>query len=199
MQYWATSDFHLQHFNIIRYTNRPFKTLEEMNNAILRNFNERVKKDDIVYFLGDYIFRNSPGGKVGEGEISKAKEWQGKFNGYWIYLKGNHDNNNSLKTLNHRLIVQFGGIYIGMTHKPDDAIIEDEQHYYPLNLVGHVHNNWTTKSIERNGKYSLLLNVGCDVHKFRPINFDEIKSIFDKWYLNHPSRKSINKLITAKG
>ncbi len=197
MQYWACSDFHLSHFNIIKYCGRPFKSLEEMNETLIKNTNERVKPNDIVYFLGDYCFRNSPGGKKGEGETLKAEEFQKKFHGKWVYLAGNHDRNNSLKTLNHRLIIKFGGIYIGMTHRPEDVIVEDEKHYYPLNLVGHVHNAWTTKEIKsKEGKISLLLNVSCDVHKFRPISFDEIKSIFDKWLANHPKRKEINKCLT---
>jgi len=196
MKYWACSDFHLSHFNIIRYTNRPFKSLEEMNNTIIKNVNERVKPNDIVYFLGDYVFRNSPGGKKGEGETIKAEEFQKKFNGQWIYLAGNHDRNNSLKTLNQRLIIKFGGMYVGMAHKPEDIIIEDEQHYYPLNLCGHVHTAWTTKEITSRGKHSLLINCSVDVHQFRPINFDEIKAIWDKWYNNHPQRKAINKCLT---
>jgi calcineurin-like phosphoesterase family protein len=199
MQYWACSDFHLQHFNIIKYCNRPFKSLEEMNETIIKNFNERVKPNDIVYFLGDYLFRNSPGGKPGEGETSKAEVWQKKFNGQWIYLSGNHDKNNSLKSLNHRLIAKFGGMYVGMTHRPENVIIEDEQHYYPLNLVGHVHNAWETKEITKNGKFSLLINCSVDVHKFYPINFDELKAIYDQWYTKHPSRKFINKLLITKG
>ena len=151
MQYWACSDFHLSHFNIIKYCNRPFKSLEEMNETLIKNTNERVKPNDIVYFLGDYCFRNSPGGKKGEGETLKAEEFQKKFHGKWVYLAGNHDRNNSLKTLNHRSIIKFGGIYIGMTHRPEDVIIEDEKHYYPLNLVGHVHNAWVTKDRDAMG------------------------------------------------
>jgi calcineurin-like phosphoesterase family protein len=196
MQYWACSDFHLQHYNIINYCSRPFKKLEEMDEKIIRNVNERVKPNDIVYFLGDYCFRNSPGGKKGEGETLKAEVWQKRFNGQWIYLAGNHDRNNSLKTLNHRLIIKFGGMYVGMTHKPDDVIIEDEQHYYPLNLVGHVHKSWVTKEISKNGKYSLLINCSVDVHNFYPINFDEIKAIWDKWYSTTPHRKAVNKCLT---
>jgi hypothetical protein len=131
--------------------------------------------------------------------------WDVEVKNHIIFIEKNGkplitgNSNNSLKTLNHRLIIKFGGIYIGMTHRPEDVIVEDEKHYYPLNLVGHVHNAWVTKEIKnKEGKISLLLNVSCDVHKFRPINFDEIKAIFDKLLSNHPKRKEINKCLVTK-
>ena len=51
---WFTADFHLGHKNIIRYCNRPFQTVEEMNQEILERLNSRVKPTDILYFLGDF-------------------------------------------------------------------------------------------------------------------------------------------------
>jgi len=44
---WFTSDFHLGHFNIIRYCNRPFADTREMNAAILERLNALVKPDDV--------------------------------------------------------------------------------------------------------------------------------------------------------
>ena len=51
---WFTADFHLGHKNIIRYCNRPFDTVEEMNRTILDRLNNLVKANDILYFLGDF-------------------------------------------------------------------------------------------------------------------------------------------------
>ncbi len=54
MNYWWTSDYHFSHANIIRYCirycNRPFETVEEMNETIIRKHNERVKPEDTVFF-----------------------------------------------------------------------------------------------------------------------------------------------------
>ena len=49
---WFTADFHLGHKNIIRYCNRPFDTVEEMNRTIIERLNSLVKTNDILYFLG---------------------------------------------------------------------------------------------------------------------------------------------------
>lgn len=197
MQYWATSDLHLGHFNIIRYTNRPFKTWQEMNDTLIRNWNERVKPDDIIYHIGDFCFKNGLTGKSGEGVPIKSNEYIKKLNGKIIFLKGNHDNNNSLKTLNHRLVLKYGNIYFNLCHNPKDAIIEDSL-YYPVNLVGHIHNLWDIKEITNKDKVSLLINVGVDVRKFRPISFDEIKTIYDRWLSNHSKRKEIRKWLLTQ-
>ena len=39
---WFTADFHLGHKNIIRYCNRPFDTVEEMNRTIIERLNSLV-------------------------------------------------------------------------------------------------------------------------------------------------------------
>ena len=45
------SDLHLDHYNIIKYCNRPFSSVREMNYLIVNNWNTTVKDNDIVYFL----------------------------------------------------------------------------------------------------------------------------------------------------
>ena len=73
MKYWFTADYHLGHANIIKYCNRPFKSLEHMNSEIIRRHNSRVKPNDTVFFLGDFCFKNSK--NRGEGINLKAEHW----------------------------------------------------------------------------------------------------------------------------
>ena len=53
---WLISDTLFDHENIIRYCNRPFRSVEEMNSVMLRNWNRTVRPEDLVYFLGDMSF-----------------------------------------------------------------------------------------------------------------------------------------------
>ena len=54
---YFTSDLHLGHNNIIRLCNRPFASLEEMDEALIGNWNRVVTNGDTVYVIGDLMFR----------------------------------------------------------------------------------------------------------------------------------------------
>jgi calcineurin-like phosphoesterase family protein len=197
-QLLLTADLHLGHSNVIRYDTRPFENIDQMNKEMIRRFNERVKEEDTCIIVGDFCFKNSPHGKEGEGLPVHAKNYIKQLNGIKVFVRGNHDRNNSVQTKIERLVLKVGGIYINVCHKPDDAIVFDDK-YYSLNLVGHVHNAWKTREIIKNGKISLMINVGVTTNNYYPYTFDEIKAIYDKWLSAHPQRKNINKLIITKG
>lgn len=165
MKLFLTSDCHFGHDNIRKYCNRPFKTVEEMNARIIKNWNERVKPEDTVIHIGDFCFKNTPGGKPGEGMINRADFYRKRLNGNIVFVKGNHDNNNSCKTKIISLVIDYANQQINCVHDPVHY-----NSYYELNLVGHVHGLW---KIKREGK-CILFNVGVDVNNFRPVFIEEI-------------------------
>lgn len=69
---------HFGHANIIKLANRPFDTVEEMDETLIRNWNETVSPTDHVYHLGDFAFRDH-------------LKYLGKLNGHIFRLNGNHD------------------------------------------------------------------------------------------------------------
>jgi calcineurin-like phosphoesterase family protein len=73
------SDTHFDHENIIRYCNRPFKDLSEMNREIVTRWNMAVRPQDTVFFVGDLCFGN------------RSKMWLNALNGNKILIRGNHD------------------------------------------------------------------------------------------------------------
>ena len=177
MKTWFTSDYHLGHANIIKYCERPFKDLYHMNSTIIRNHNERIKPGDSVFFLGDFCFRNTKGEKDGEGELSTADFYIQQLNGDFVFIKGNHDNNNSLKTKILGVVIEIDNKQIYLVHKPDDY-----NPAYPINFVGHVHELWKFKKL-KDGTH--LINIGCDQWNFMPISYNEIMTEYTKWKKNN--------------
>ncbi|MHA1170134.1 MAG: metallophosphoesterase family protein [Candidatus Hodarchaeales archaeon] len=181
MRKWFTSDQHFGHQKIIRYCQRPFRTLDEMNSEMIRRWNERVKPDDLVFQLGDFCFKGgSEGGRL------PATVYSDQLNGNKIFLKGNHDNNNSNKTNIESITINMGGSKILLIHRPFDTFrLGDHINYYDMVFCGHVHNNWIVK-FPGEYKYNFkeneipLINLSVDVWNFMPVSFDEIYRKFQK-------------------
>jgi len=172
-----TSDFHLNHFNIIKYTNRPFKSLDEMNSTIIKRFNERVDKNDTVFYLGDFIFKSGSG--RGEGEPDKAISFREQLKcKNIIFLEGNHDKKgkNSLKTPIKKIIIYYGGKDICLVHDP---IYLDWN--YSFCICGHVHEKWMFREFQRNGKKVHCCNVSVEQWNYYPITWDEINQRYNMW------------------
>lgn len=162
-----TSDTHFGHANIIKYCNRPFKLLEKMDETLIRNWNERVKPIDTVIFAGDFCFTNTK--DSGEGTRKKYSWYKEQLNGDKIFLQGNHDRNNKVKSNVMSLVVRLHKKDIFVTHRPSDIVFG-----YDLYLVGHVHEKWKHKIINDGERKYILINVGVDVWNFKPVKIDEI-------------------------
>lgn len=152
MKYWFTSDTHFGHENIIKYCNRPFSSIQEMNRKLILNWNKVVESNDVVVHIGDFCFGD-------------PLEYLKQLNGHIVFIKGNHDNKKSLNARILNLDMMINSIHIYCTHLP-----ENYSRKYKLNLVGHVHEKWKVKKT----KYSTLVNIGVDVWDYMPVSFDEI-------------------------
>lgn len=78
---WFTADHHFGHANIIKYTDRPWATVEEMDAALVEAWNGRVQPDDTVYHLGDFTL----GGN--DAFVRYVKQLNGHIN----FVPGGHD------------------------------------------------------------------------------------------------------------
>ena len=81
MKYYI-SDLHLFHENAIEFDHRPFTSLQEMHDTILKNWNERVTNGDMVYILGDVSMR---------GKKEDLIAFVAQLKGRKVLIKGNHD------------------------------------------------------------------------------------------------------------
>src|SRR3990172_2849797 len=84
-----TSDTHFYHQNIIKYCKRPFKYADEMNEVMIKNWNNTITDDDEVYHLGDFALCSPTGA---ENIVRRLK-------GKKYLIRGNHDHKNVLKVL----------------------------------------------------------------------------------------------------
>lgn len=139
---------------------------------LIRRHNSRVKSDDVVIHLGDFCFRNTAGGKEGEGNLNKADYYLNKLNGKIIVIQGNHDNNNSMKTIIKSMVLEIGGHEIFAVHNP-----EDYNSQFKINFVGHIHELW---KFQQKGA-TTLINVGVDVNNFYPVSINEILEEYQRW------------------
>jgi len=151
------------------------QSLNNMNRELIRRWNEKVKSEDVVFHIGDFCFKNSSS-KRGEGIKINSSKWEENLNGKIIHLKGNHDKNNSTKTIIERLVIGYGGKRINLVHIPDFADVN-----YEINFTGHVHNKWEIKRIRRGENFTDCINVGVDVWNFYPVTFEEINRRYSKW------------------
>ena len=76
-----TADPHFGHENIIRHCKRPFASVDEMDAALIRNWNATVGPRDEVYILGDFTMRPA----------AQAHEYLAALNGRKYFIRGNHD------------------------------------------------------------------------------------------------------------
>ena len=172
VQLFFTSDFHLDHKNIIGHSNRPFnpRNVEAMNEKIISNFNEKVAKRDIVYFLGDFAWTKNP---------KRLWYFANKLNGLWTFVMGNHDYAFNLKPFFHEfgesvvdlVTIRWQKEKLILCHYPMESW--DASHHGSWHLHGHVHSHMQRK----NGK---KMDIGVDANSFWPVSFDDVKRYMDK-------------------
>lgn len=170
------SDTHFNHKNIIKYCNRPFKNIEEMNKVLIENWNNTVTDFDTIFHLGDVALTNE----------SEMKEIIPKLKGKKILIKGNHDKKSKefFRSVGFEIIpdnpLKLDTEKLILSHEPlaDKEIPEGY-----INIHGHIHNNPlhkinpTTNEMEYPEElYSekLHINVSVDVIDFKPISLEEL-------------------------
>lgn len=166
------ADTHFDHRNIINFCNRPFSGIEEMNEALIDNWNRTVKITDTVYILGDFCMRNS------------QQRWHDllvRLNGKIHFIHGNHD-----KAFKKKWAEEF--LAYGLIESYQDYLEINMDRYpiilfhYPIrswdkcmhgsiHLFGHVHGKVPS--------YFRAVDVGVDNHEitsdYRPVSWQEVK------------------------
>ena len=186
---WFTSDPHYCHSNVMRYNNRPWSDVKDMNKALTDNWNEVVGDNDVVFILGDFYWAKDPWA---------VKKKLDELKGAQIFiLLGNHDTSEQFSKVRDKRIqiisdtamVFVSGIDEDKPSREHELMVSHFPlatwpHFYrgTINLHGHIHSGPRNGSdIDRPG-FDLILkphktyDVGVDNNNYTPV---EIRTILN--------------------
>ncbi len=166
---YFTADLHFGHSNVISYENRPFQTVEEMDGALIQNWNRRVSPEDEIFILGDLTLKGP----------EKANAVLEQLQGRKYLVRGNHDGYVERAAFcqahfqwvkdYHELVYQ-GRRFI-LCHYP--LLSWNGMWRGAVHLHGHQHNPPCYN--EENRKIGLArLDVGVDAQNMAPISLEEL-------------------------
>jgi len=173
MEWFFTADEHYYHKNIIKYSDRPFKNIDEMNKVLIDRHNEVVLKKDTVVHAGDICF----------GSPKRLLEILQQLNGNHILLMGSHDvalkrivkksnyaekkYENLFMYRGRRLETKINGKFVVIDHYC--LRTWPLSHYNSWHLYGHSHGK-----LEPIGK---SWDIGVDANNYYPVSFARIHDI----------------------
>ncbi len=182
------SDTHFNDERVAALCGRPFKSIQEHDQALVNNWNKKVTNNDIVYFVGDICTNFFP------GVIDLLKS----LNGEKYLVVGNHDmdaieeykSSGIFKKVEYIMIIKDQGRDVILSHQPLmdwDTVIRGSYLIY-----GHIHNKTIKNGIEYQQikdyyKNKKAYNAGVDVTNFEPVTLDELiklKEINNGTYFN---------------
>ena len=180
-----TSDTHFYHSNIIKYCDRPFAHSGDMNEELVRKWNEVIPPDGVVFHLGDVSLNARP------NSLDKLLH---SLNGTKYLIIGNHERDALRKEY---IRSQWEGIYdIAEIFINDVEVTYKKQHivmcHYPMltwnashrgswQLFGHVHGGLSNKGIIKHSPAQM--DVGVDTNNFYPYTYQQVKETITKQYM----------------
>lgn len=159
MTTYFISDTHFSHSNIIKYESRPFATVQEMDNEIVKRWNSVVKKSDTVIVLGDFALAPFP----------QVSNFCARLYGTKWLIMGNHDQRKSVNwwhKAGFAKVFEFPIIYKDfyiLSHQP--VYLNEATPY--VNFHGHIH----SKTLSYKG----YVNCSVECINYTPISFEAIK------------------------
>ena len=139
MKTYITSDTHWGHRNIMSFcpvSRARFRNdVDYMNEAMVKEWNDLVEPEDLVYILGDVAFLPA----------TKAVEYMRRLNGRKILVQGNHDRKllkdpefyGCFEEVHHYLDINYAGTKVVMFHYPIAEF--DQMHRGAVHFHGHLH------------------------------------------------------------
>ncbi len=185
---YFTSDIHWGHAGVIKYCDRPFADVNEMNEALIKNWNNSVKPEDTIYVLGDMA-------------LCPYKEFEPiakRLNGTKYLIQGNHDHYSisQYERAGFKVFLEvkmkIAGQTVRLSHYPYALPWWKRPFAYKSELrfldrrPPKIKGEWLMHG-HTHTKYKIAdnrLHVGVDANNFRPVSFKEIESWIGKYNKN---------------
>ena len=187
---WFTSDWHLGHDNVVKFSNRPFNDINEMNEKIILNTLSVLRPGDELYFLGDLAWRRYDLNTFFD-------KWPKNVNFHWII--GNHDRSwepfkKRCASIDNAKKIHIGENTVILNHYP--MFTWDKSHYNSWLLFGHHHrNSHGTEIVQEFMLKGKMLNVNLEFNNYMPYPEEEITKIMmsrpDNWDLINRAGSSV--------
>jgi calcineurin-like phosphoesterase family protein len=171
MNMWFTSDIHFGHANIIKYCKRPYKNVSEMDEALIKNWNDRVSPKDYIYVIGDFAL----------SKPDYANRILRRLNGEKVLIEGNHDygclNDAEFRSQFRAIHKMFElDVELPGSDKRKTRIVMchyamrvwNKSHHGAIHLYGHSHGSLP------DDPRSLSMDVGVDANNYAPISLEEV-------------------------
>lgn len=144
---WLMSDLHLGHNQPFIYEKRGFKTIEEHNEALIRNIKQCVGEDDEFFILGDLTL----------GDLDAAAPFLRQIPGHVHVILGNHDTERRIEfyqslgwDVQFATCIKWKKYSFYLSHYPticaNDG--EDKLSLATINIYGHNHQDWNWRPEE---------------------------------------------------
>ena len=136
----VVSDTHFFHEKIIGWSRTQYKTVDEMNEEIIRIWNSKINPEDTVLHLGDFAFGT---------DLEAIENVIKRLNGNISLILGNHDTSFKVKELYVRYFKILGSLTMGkyyFSHEPlhfeaiNPAQLRSDGRQAVINVHGHLHN-----------------------------------------------------------
>ena len=181
MDYYI-SDTHFGHEAIIRFCDRPFASVAEMDRVLIESWNARVGEDDDVWVLGDVVFDR-------DGDPARYLK---KLNGRKHLLIGNHDEAYALQVDPATGQTPFGSYFESIDYalrRTDEKGRKLWMAHYPLMegprdtwvLYGHIHNHRDQGYWDVLRNMDRALNCSAEVNGYMPVTFEELVANNERW------------------
>lgn len=172
---YFTSDTHFGHSNVIQFEGRPFQTAEEMDEALIRNWNGKVGPEDEIYILGDFTMKGP----------TQANAFLERLQGRKYLIRGNHDGWVDRAAFRREHFVWIKDYYeltcqnrlFVLCHYP--LLSWRRMRWGAFHLHGHQHNH--PQYNEHNRKMGTArLDMGVDAWGMAPVSMEELLRFWEE-------------------